>query len=153
MAYELYQKAGGDQMNDPSQALLSDIHFNLGAIANETNDWSSCLENNILLLRMRESISSKSGKPDLRLGIAYNQMGVADTMIGKYALATEFFRRSIQVYQALDDFEVDMLAFPRANLGFALWVQGQFSEAEKVLGTALAEREKEFGKMDKFSYK
>lgn len=102
---------------------------------------------------MRKQISEKIGKPDVRLAAAHSQIGIAYTMTGKLALATEYFKQSLEMFKALDDFHVDMLGFPAANLGLSYWLQGQLDDAENVFATALKEREEAFGKMDRVSYK
>lgn len=45
-------------------------------------------------------------------------------IIGKLALATEYFKTSVEMFKSLEDFHVDMLGFPIANLGLAYWIQG-----------------------------
>lgn len=136
-----------------TEALLSDIHYTLGAIANETNDGPACLRHNLVLFDMRKKAASVSGKPDVRLAAAHSQLGVAYTMTGKIAMATELFAQSVGMFRSLDNFMVDMMAFPMANYGLGLWLQDQLDEAEQVFITALTEREQEYGKMDKVSYK
>ncbi|TGO51365.1 hypothetical protein BOTNAR_0359g00150 [Botryotinia narcissicola] len=133
--------------------VLSNIYYTLGAIANETNDGAGCLFNNLILLDMRIKTFEVKGTPDVRLAAANSQIGIAYMMIGKLALATEYFKKSIMLFQSLDNFQIDMLGFPAANLGLAYWMQGQLDEADDTFATALREREREFGKMDNISYK
>ncbi len=125
----------------------------MGAIANEINDGPGCLSNNLILLEMREAVVKERGKPDVRFAAAHSQIGIAYMMTGKLALATEYFKRSIAIFKSLEDFKVDMLGFPMANLGLAYWIQGQLLDAEETFATALEDREKAFGKMDQVSYK
>jgi tetratricopeptide (TPR) repeat protein len=136
-----------------SDELLSDIHYTLGAIANEINDGKSCLEHNIVLFDMCKKAAARAGKPDVRYAAAHSQLGVAYTMTGKLERATELFSQSVAMFRSLDNFMVDMMAFPMANYGLGLWLQGQLAEAEKAFVAALKEREEEFGKMDTVSYK
>lgn len=132
---------------------LSDIYYTLGAISNEINDGVGCLDNNLILMKMRTEASVQRGKPDVRLAAAHSQIGIAYMMMGKLALATEYFKNSVEMFKSLDEFQVDMLGFPMANLGMAYWTQGQLDEAEITFATALHEREVAFGKLDKVSYK
>lgn len=136
-----------------SEALLSEIYYTLGAVANETNNGPDCLKYNVILLEMRKNIAKKSGKEDVPLAAAHSQIGIAYMMMGKYALATDHFKESIAMFQRLENFMVDMLAFPMANLGLAYWIQGQLEYSERTFIQALTERELQFGKMDKVSYK
>jgi tetratricopeptide (TPR) repeat protein len=141
--------------NKPANAndILSDIYYTLGAIANEINDASGCLQNNLVLLDMRTRSAEERGKPDVRLAAAHSQIGIAYMMGGKLALATEYFKQSVEIFKSLEDFQADMLGFPSANLGLAYWTQGQLDEAEEVFATALKEREEAFGRLDTMSYK
>ncbi|KPM44209.1 hypothetical protein AK830_g2377 [Neonectria ditissima] len=150
-ALELY-KTMEDRLGD-SAHLLSDIYYTLGAIANEINDGPGCLRFNLILLEMRKTVAEKANMPDVRLAAAHSQMGIAYMMTGKLALATEYFKHSVALFRSLNDFQVDMLGFPMANLGLAYWIQGQLDEADATFAEALSDREKTFGKMDKVSYK
>ena len=131
----------------------SDIYYTLGAIANEINDGPGCLSNNLILLEMCKKRSEEHGKPDVRLAAAHSQIGIAYMMTGKLALATEYFKQSVAIFKGLENFQVDMLGFPAANLGLGYWLQGQLDEAEELFATSLRQREDAFGKMDKVSYK
>lgn len=102
---------------------------------------------------MRQEASAKSGKPDVRLAAAHSQIGIAYMMMGKLALATEYFKTSVEMFKSLEDFHVDMLGFPITNLGLAYWIQDQLDEAEVMFATALEDRENAFGKLDKVSHK
>jgi tetratricopeptide (TPR) repeat protein len=139
--------------NSSPQPLLSDIHLTLGAVGNETNNGPMCVEHNTILLAMRKGEAEKNGKPDVRLGFAHSQMGIAYMMTRKYALATEYFKQSVAILRSLPGLDVDELGFPMANLGLAFWIQGQLDEAEATFEEALNDREKRFGKLDKVSYK
>lgn len=133
--------------------LLSDVHYTLGAIANGTNDALGTLKHNTILLEMRKDAARLAGKNDVRLAAAFNQIGVGYMMFKKHTLAQKSFEDSIATYRTLDDFDVDVLAFPMANLGSAQWVQGDLDGAARTLMTALRDREERFGSEDKVSYK
>ena len=47
--------------------------------------------------------------------------------------AAAAFRRSIEVFQSLNDYEDTMLGWPEPNLGFIYWMQGKLDDAEKAL--------------------
>lgn len=133
--------------------LLSDIYYTLGAISNEINDGPNCLHFNLIFFEMRKEYAKKAGKPDVRLAAAHSQIGIAYMMTGRIALATEYFKQSVSLFRSLEDFHIDMLGFPMANLGLAYWIQGQLEAAEEIFTEALADRERAFGKMDTVSYK
>lgn len=74
-------------------------------------------------------------------------------MLGRLALAAEYFRQSVVLRRQVDGFHASMLSFPLANLGFACWLQGRLDEANDALAEALRDREAAFGPMDTMSYK
>ncbi|KAI9154910.1 Regulatory protein AfsR [Paramyrothecium foliicola] len=144
-ALELFGKV--QQKPSNHEEILSDIYYTLGAIANEINDGPGCLANNLILLQMRKQSSEDNGKPDVRLAAAHSQIGIAYMMMGKLALATEYFKQSLEIFKGLEDFHVDMLGFPAANLGLSYWLQGQLGDAEEVFATTLKEREAVTGRI------
>ncbi|KAM7205136.1 tetratricopeptide repeat domain containing protein [Naviculisporaceae sp. PSN 640] len=141
-----------DQANITMEPLVSDMHLTMGALSNETNDAGSCLEHNILCLSIRKAEAAKGTKPDLRLAFAHSQMGIAYMMVRKFALATEYFKQSVEMLKSIE-VDPDEFGFPVCNLGLGYWVQGALDEADKTLTDLLHQREKLHGKMDKVSYK
>ncbi|KAL2359406.1 hypothetical protein RJZ56_007744 [Blastomyces dermatitidis] len=134
------------------EPLVSDMHLTMGALSNETNDAQSCLEHNIICLTRRKAEAGKNNKPDLRFAFAHSQLGIAYMMIGKFALATEYFKQCIEMIKGLD-VDVDEFGFPVCNLGLAYWVQGELDAADETLTDLLMQREKRHGKLDRVSYK
>lgn len=124
----------------------------MGALANETNDAQACLDHNILCLKRRKEEAAKGKAPDLRLAFAHSQMGIAYMMVRKFALATEYFKQSVEMLKSID-VDPDEFGFPVCNLGLAYWVQGQLDDADKILTDLLAQRERLHGKLDSVSYK
>ena len=149
LAYEICEQNSHRDIED----LLSDIHYSLGAVANETNDAKSCFYHNAALLKIRETITEKNGKNDLRLGIAYNQMGTALMMTNNIVQAATSFQRAIDTYKELSNFNKYMLSIPLANLGLAYWLQDRLEKAYEVLKQGLFDRESMFGKDDHESFR
>ena len=147
LALELCERGNIDQ-----EPLVSDMHLTMGALSNETNDAQACLDHNILCLALRKAEAAKTQKVDMRLAFAHSQMGIAYMMVGKYALATEYFKQCVEMIKSLD-VDVDEFGFPVCNLGLAYWVQGEFDTADNVLTDLLIQREKRHGKLDRVSYK
>ncbi|KAI1411461.1 tetratricopeptide repeat domain-containing protein [Hypoxylon sp. FL1857] len=147
LALDLCSKA-----NITQEPLVSDMHLTMGALSNETNDAQSCLEHNILCLAIRKDEASKTKQPDLRLAFAHSQMGIAYMMVGKYALATEYFKQSVELLKSIE-VDPDEFGFPVCNLGLAYWIQGELEQADKTLTDLLLQREGLHGKLDKVSYK
>ena len=128
------------------------MHLTMGALSNETNDAQSCLEHNILCLSIRKAEAVKNKKPDLRLAFAHSQMGIAYMMVRKFALATEYFKQSVELLKAIE-VDIDEFGFPVCNLGLAYWIQGELDDADKTLTDLLLQREVLHGKLDRVSYK
>lgn len=135
-----------------TEPLVSDMHLTMGALSNETNDAQSCLKHNILCLAIRKDEATKNKKPDLRLAFAHSQMGIAYMMVRKFALATEYFKQSIELLKTVKP-DPDEFGFPVCNLGLAYWIQGELEDADKTLTDLLLQREALHGKLDKVSYK
>ena len=128
------------------------MHLTMGALSNETNDAQTCLEHNILCLSIRKAEAAKGKKPDLRLAFGHSQMGIAYMMVGKFALATEYFKQSVEMLKIID-VDPDEFGFPACNLGLGYWVQGELDDANKTLTELLEQRERLHGKLDTVSYK
>ena len=128
------------------------MHLTMGALSNETNDTESCLEHNILCLTIRRAEAASNNKPDQRLAFAHSQMGIAYMMVRKFALATEYFKQSVELLKAID-INPDEFGFPVCNLGLAYWIQGELDVADTTLTDLLLQREWLHGKMDNVSYK
>ncbi|KAK1961468.1 tetratricopeptide repeat domain-containing protein [Colletotrichum sublineola] len=141
-----------EQENITEEPLVSDMHLSMGALANETNDAQACLEHNILCLTRRQEEAAKGKAPDLRLAFAHSQMGIAYMMVQKFALATEYFKQSVEMLKSID-VDPDEFGFPVCNLGLAYWIQGELEQADATLTDLLAQREKLHGKLDRISYK
>lgn len=124
----------------------------MGALSNETNDAISCLDHNILCLKIRKDEAEKEKKPDLRYAFAHSQMGIAYMMVRRFAQATEYFKQSIALLKSID-VDPDEFGFPVCNLGLAYWVQGEFDAADETLTDLLLQRERLHGKLDRVSYK
>ncbi|KAF2120075.1 tetratricopeptide repeat domain-containing protein [Lophiotrema nucula] len=141
-----------EQANITQEPLISDIHLTMGALCNETNDAQSCLEHNTQCLAIRKAEAEKGNAPDLRLAFAHSQMGIAYMMVRKFALATEYFKQSVEMLKSIE-VDPDEFGFPSCNLGLAFWVQGELDDADTTLTDLLAQREALHGKLDKSSYK
>lgn len=130
--------------------MLSRIHYNLGAVASQTNDGAACLVHNRIFLQLRQTAAKthNSARQDPLLAHAYNQMGVAKMMSGMISDAEVEFRNSIFNYSNLETFKRSMLCFPRTNLGLCLWLQNKLTEASTILEVGLAEREEDIAVLD-----
>ena len=149
MALEICTSRNGKTNVD----LLSDIYYTLGANGQKTNDVRSSLEYNIAFLGLREDVARETGQEDERLGIAHNQIGVGYLMHGDTDRAHRHFETSLQVYRELPTFDLQMLAFPTANVGMAYWIMGKYAKAEAVIAQGLRERVQRWGENDKESFR
>ncbi|KAK3328632.1 hypothetical protein B0T19DRAFT_462261 [Cercophora scortea] len=122
----------------PSEAVHESIrqsHSFLGIVLAETNEHSLSMMHKKKWLAMLEERKSEAGAPieDYELGYAYNEIGVAYGNNAMLDEAAQAFRRSIEIFQGLDDYEDTMLGWPEPNLGFIYWMQGRLEEAEEAL--------------------
>lgn len=141
---------------NPSQEtgqLLSDIHYGLSAVANETNDGEACLRHTKVLLKMRLQAFEESAIPDLRLAVAHNEIGIAWVMTGEYDNAIAAFKSSIQVYRGLEEYWLSMDTNPLTNIGFTYWVKEDLVEASAIFEQLLRDRVSKFGVNDTESYR
>ncbi|KAK7992997.1 tetratricopeptide repeat domain-containing protein [Apiospora saccharicola] len=141
------------QVSSVVQDLESDIRYSLGAVANETNDATSCLEHNKRFLDIRLDAKIQYSTIDERLARAYNQLGTGWMMAGEYEKAESCFANSISTYQALPGYDRGMRSIPMANLGLAYWLQGRLGAALSVLEEGLSDREEDYGCMDTHSFR
>ena len=148
-AYAICEKTIDQDVED----LVCDIHYSLGAVSNETNDGDTCFKHNTAFLDIRLKKQVRNKKPDLRLGIAHNQMGTAWMMMGDFEKAAMAFQEAMNTYQILPDFTPYLLTIPIANLGLARWSQGRLDEAYEVLERERKDRESMFGKNDHESFR
>lgn len=148
-AYTICHRHPSEDLGD----LLSDIHDGLGAVATEINDPKSCLEHGKALLAIREEIARKNGRQDIRLAIAYNEIGIGWIMAKEYNKAIEAWRKALSVYQNLPENTGYTRALPLVNMGLAHWLLGDLEQASLVLGQGLKERETMFGPDDKESFR
>jgi hypothetical protein len=61
-------------------------------------------------------------------------MGVAYAMNNGIDVAIDYFMKSIEEFQRLDDYDDTALNWPMPNLGFIYWLHGRHEDAERVLG-------------------
>ncbi|KAL2070235.1 hypothetical protein VTL71DRAFT_13261 [Oculimacula yallundae] len=134
------------------EPLISDMHLTMGALSNETNDAQTCLEHNILCLTIRKAEAAKDNVPTLRLAFAHSQMGIAYMMVRKFALATEYFKQSVEMLKMIQ-VDPDEFGLPMCNLGLAYWVQGELDDADRTLTDLRNQRTRLHGALDKVSYK
>lgn len=140
-AYAICQKHPDEELSD----LLSDVHDGLGAVASEINDPRSCLEHGQALLAVREEVARRNKREDIRLAIAYNEIGIGWIMAKEYHKAIEAWRNAIKVYEGLPDNTGYTRALPLVNIGLAYWLLGDLDHASEVLEQGLWEREEMFG--------
>lgn len=153
--FQLAQKICELEDEESCVDLLSEIYYSRGADASEVNDPARCWRetSNFYQLRLKHSKISPQGRKDLRLGMAYNQMGVAHMMLKEYESAVTMLEESFLIYKSLDNSMPILATLPAANMGLAYWYLGKYEDAYKVLIDILREREAAFGVNDDESFK
>ncbi|KAI1278576.1 tetratricopeptide repeat domain-containing protein [Xylaria sp. FL0933] len=134
------------------EPLLSDMHLTVGTLYNGVSDFQSCFRHNAICLSIRQSLAGDGDNAQQRLAFAYSQMGVGYMGVKKFAMATEYFKQSVELLKARDA-HVEEYCFPICNLGLAYWIQGELGQADQVLTDYRSQREKLGDKLDRISYK
>jgi hypothetical protein len=129
--------------------LVADLHGTKQAMAAECNDASACFFHGNAQLTLQEELYAERGELTSKLGIAHSQMGVAHMLNGLYGHAVESFRQSQSYREQMPNYNKLSLFSPLIGRGWALWLQGQNDEAEKLFLEALRDREAAFGPDDK----
>lgn len=153
MLDEAQQLCETSEKSQQNQDLLTDIHYTLGAIANETNDTESCMRHTTAFLETRLKIAEETQTRDVRLAVAYNESGIAKMMSKEFDEAEKCFENAIRVYSALPDFRKDMNTVSNANRGLAAWLKGDMSRAVVIFEQAIQDREELFGFLDKENFR
>jgi tetratricopeptide (TPR) repeat protein len=134
---------------------IRESHCFLGIALAETNEHHLSMIHKTKWLSMLEERRTATGDPveDYELGYAYNEIGVAygnNDMLNK---AVDAFRRSIAIFQSLDNYDDTMLGWPEPNLGFIYWMQGKLDDAEQALVEILDIHAAVYGVDDTESFK
>jgi tetratricopeptide (TPR) repeat protein len=133
--------------------LIGDLYHSLGAIANETNDAVACLKHNTRLFEIRQEVYAQNGIKDYRYASGYAQLGIALMMNKELDRAIKAFGDSLEAFSQTSNFNKDMLSVPLADIGFALWLNGDLELAAEKLEGGIRDREELFGKNDRVSFK
>lgn len=134
-------------------AILVELHHNLGCIGTETNDPESTLKHFRIFNEMMISLigSSINGK-DKRLAISWNELGNAYMLNKMWKEGEVCFQNSIASSRLLKDFQPTETSFAYVNLGLAYWLMGRYDDAMKHLLTGLKHREDAYGIDDNHSF-
>jgi hypothetical protein len=136
-----------------SRDLESDIRYTLSAVANETNDASSCIEHTQRFLEIRLAVAEETGEVDERLARAHNQRGIGWMMAKEYRRGEEAFATSAREYEKIPNYTKDKRSLALVNLGLAHWLQGNLDQASEVLELGLADREELYGVDDNHCFR
>ncbi|KAM4057224.1 tetratricopeptide repeat domain-containing protein [Hirsutella rhossiliensis] len=124
-----------DQLGEVAVESIRESHGFLGIILTETNEHSRSMWHKKKWLTMLVERRSASGGhvEDYELGYAYNEIGVAYGNNDMLEDAADAFKRSIEIFQSIEDYEDTWLGWPEPNLGFIYWMQGKLEDAEEAL--------------------
>ncbi|KAK0716282.1 hypothetical protein B0H67DRAFT_554617 [Lasiosphaeris hirsuta] len=111
-----------NELGEAANESIRESHPFMGIILAEKNDHRLSMAHKqkwLSILEERQSPTSRD-KPveDYELGYAYNEIGVAFGNHDMLEEAAQAFRRSIEIFQGLDDYEDTMLGWLEPNLGF-----------------------------------
>lgn len=146
LAQSLCEGADGDDRN----AILSDIHFCLGAIAADTNDHTASRQHKEASFRLQKAISDSIRSVDERLALCYSELAISRIQDGRLDEGVAALHREKEIRQSLGTYKP---LSRESNLGLAYMLQGKYDVAESLLVQSLETREKLHGKNDKESFR
>jgi hypothetical protein len=148
--FDLAQCLCQDIEGDDRDAILSDIHFCLGATAADTNDHEASRRHKEASFKLQKAISDSLGTVDERLALCYSELSISRIQDGRLEEGVAALLREKEIRMSLGTY----LPLSReANLGLAYMLQGDLDAAESLLVESLNSREKIFGKNDKESFR
>ena len=134
--------------------ILSETVHHKGCMAlilNRPGDALSCFQtfNTIILEEIGRNITKRKTS---RLGISWNELGVAYMANQQWEKGEVCFLRALESVKEVENFSKTMMSFPLVNLGMAYWIQNRLDEATKVLTEGLKDREEIYGVDDRNSF-
>lgn len=139
-----------DADDDDRNAILSDIHFCLGAIAADSNDHTTSRQHKEASFKLQKAISDSIGSVDERLALCYSELSISLIQDGQLDEGIAALRREKEIRQSLGTY---IPLSREANLALAYMLQGKYDLAESLLWESLKTREKLYGKNDKESFR
>lgn len=130
---------------------LSNIHAGILWVATQTRDYRKVFYHAEIRFRLEEALYQKSGKATSKTALAYNDLGMANSMNRLYEDAIPYFQRSKEIRENLDNFRKDWLFSPYHHLALTYWRQDRYSEAVDTLLEAIHDRETILGLNDRES--
>lgn len=141
------------QANKEIEALLAEIHHNLGCVGTETNDPSGTLKH---FQTFNELMINESGKSahvkDKRLAMSWNELGNAYMLSRQWGKGEESYKKSMETMRRVDGFRNIDNSFALVNLGLACLLMNRHEEAVGVLKEGLGYREALYGVDDTESF-
>ncbi|KAK2774312.1 hypothetical protein FQN52_004296 [Onygenales sp. PD_12] len=129
-------------------SVLADIHFCLGSIAMDTNDFDTSRIHKERSFDLVSNICEQLGTRDERLYLAYAERGISRMQDRRYEEGEADLNGALQIRKDLGNY------VPRsgeANLAWGLLAQGKLVECNTLLLDSLAGRERALGKDDRES--
>ena len=95
----------------------------------------------------------ETGKTDLRLAVAHNEISIAGMMTDEYDNAIAVFKSFIEMYQGLEEYWVTIDTISLTNIGFTYWIRGGLENASTTFGQLLRDQEHKFHVKNTESYR
>ncbi|KAK3673350.1 hypothetical protein LTR78_006896 [Recurvomyces mirabilis] len=152
---ERHHPGRGEWWTRKLNTILSELTHNRGCIVVETNKPEVALKYFQEFHRAMEEEFRKSPdlvKQDMRLAIAWNELGNAHMLNRRWDEGKKCFKNSIKTMELLVTFEPTSISLPLVNLGLAYWLQGRPKEALTKLEQGLKDRENAYGMDDRISF-
>ncbi|PWY91909.1 tetratricopeptide repeat domain-containing protein [Aspergillus sclerotioniger CBS 115572] len=146
--FETAQNICDSSTHPDRDSLLADIHFCLGSIAMDTNDFNTSRSHKERSLDIVSKICKDLNTADEKLYLAYAERGVSRIQDKRYEEGEADLKEALRIRKALGNY------VPRsaeAHLSHALLAQGKLEECDTLLLDSLAGREKALGRDDQES--
>ncbi|OAA52886.1 tetratricopeptide repeat domain containing protein [Cordyceps fumosorosea ARSEF 2679] len=129
------------------QAFIADVHFCLGVVAMESNDFAVSRINKEKFFDAVSQVCTALGVEDERLAVAYAERGISRVQDAQYDEAVADLGASIRIMRRLrGGAYVPQVA--EANMAWALIAKNQLEEAGALLAESLEARRERLGEHD-----
>ncbi|KAL7781016.1 hypothetical protein V8C43DRAFT_328491 [Trichoderma afarasin] len=140
---------------DDAHEVIRESHSFIGIALVEVNKHSDSTWHKEHWLNMLLERRAAAGAliQDYELGYAYNEIGVAYGNSGMIEKASDAFKKSIEIFLSLEDYDEIMLGWPEPNLGFMYWLLNDYNSAEQAFIEILDIHAARWGPDDTHSFK
>ncbi|KAK9776213.1 putative NB-ARC domain-containing protein [Seiridium cardinale] len=131
---------------------IGEIYHNHGCISAEINQPEKALQYQLIFNHMMLKELKDGPGADMRLGMSFNELGVAYMINDDWVKGQRCFELSAEEMKRVDNFKPYKISLPLVNLAYCHCLNRRYEEAEKLFMEGLADRVEEFGENDRESF-